>query len=904
MNGNQAFVWMRMICVAVLLAGFASGARAGEAPASSAELALPEKFANTPANTWVMLDVGGYGARGSVGLVYLPEEQAFLMVGGTLGKGSPYSEVTLNLKEARWENRFPVGKEGKWGDATGPSKAPAQDGYTAFKDAEGNIRPNLAFGYNHNMGLWGNAAYDQARGKVVVPFHRISQTYEYDPKARTWQLLESAAKTPYTFWDDTVFGAMCYDPVNKEVLAGQCRWALRNGQWEELKFGSELVNGLRGKAEALALRTRKLIGACRARFYITENEAMAKAKLDELAAGLAKEFGAYASELDGAASKAGAYEKQQLGWAAEDLKKAMECMGKAEALLKTSVTPDGIAVAEDAWEALDDVVEDLAVAPPKRAYCRPAVDEKLGKILVFGGHRLDRLVADTWIYDCKTRTWEQRRPKLSPAPRYGHGLVWLPKSGKFLLVDGAGRTESWCYDLEVDAWNLLDDGGVKRDSLTSNASTWGWQPEVSVAAPGDLVITISNRNESKVPRYSTWAARIDVTKVDAEGTQKKGVPFRTELFEGGPTADPRWYEKNAGTIDTAAQQAWIDQLPANVWVTRDHNGQKNNPKDNRAWGTTIYDPEHDQILQWGGGHVAYTGNCVLHYSLRSNQFYIGHRPEWGLVYAAGQGGMKISTSYRNRAFMTGHSYHSYGYDPVSGKVLVCGQTLEEETVKASLYFCYDPAATEWLPAPIPTPFKAHYGHDRLYPTAGGLLGWASGEFWRPDVAGLKWEKLPRSGVKLPGGGHEAHGMVHDTKRNRLLLFSHHSKGDVAAYDLKSGEVTALGPEGKGTTKSIMCRELVYLPEWDAVLVASCVPDAEGKVRWPLYDCAKNAWRAVLLSGSEPAGKAYNVSLGLMYDAKRKLIWAADHGANISALRLDLKTADVKPLEGPASAGGK
>ena len=87
-----------------------------------------------------------------------------------------------------------------------------------------------------------------------------------------------------------------------------------------------------------------------------------------------------------------------------------------------------------------------------------------------------------------------------------------------------------------------------------------------------------------------------------------------------------------------------------------------------------------------------------------------------------------------------------------------------------------------------------------------------------------------------------------------------------------------------------------------------VPDAEGRMRWPLYDCEKNAWKAVLLAGSDPIGKgkdAYNVSLGLVYDAKRKLIWAADHVANISALRLDLKAADVRPMEEPApAAGGK
>lgn len=39
----------------------------------------------------------------------------------------------------------------------------------------------------------------------------------------------------------------------------------------------------------------------------------------------------------------------------------------------------------------------------------------------------------------------------------------------------------------------------------------------------------------------------------------------------------------------------------------------------------------------------------------------------------------------------------------------------------------------------------------------------------------------------------------------------------------------------------------------------------------------------------------NVSLGLVYDAKRKLFRAVDTNSRVFALRLDLKTADVQPL---------
>ena len=39
----------------------------------------------------------------------------------------------------------------------------------------------------------------------------------------------------------------------------------------------------------------------------------------------------------------------------------------------------------------------------------------------------------------------------------------------------------------------------------------------------------------------------------------------------------------------------------------------------------------------------------------------------------------------------------------------------------------------------------------------------------------------------------------------------------------------------------------------------------------------------------------NVSLGMMYDAKRKLFWAVDTRSKVFVLRLDPKSADVRAL---------
>jgi hypothetical protein len=895
--------------VAVALAMFETvSAMGGEIVTGGS--ALPVSLTSAPPNTWKMIDVGGYGQRNSVGLVFLPDQQRFLLLGGAMqGKDSPYSEVTLNLEKSRWENYFPVGKEGRWGPVSGPCSAP---GYAyrapAFQDVEGNFRPNLRYGYNHTMELWGMCAFDRSRGKVIVPWHVLKRNTEYDPKSRTWQFVETADEAPSEFWDDCVFGAMCYDPLNREVLAGQGRWVYRGGMWEKRSFGSPLINGLRDKIEQARLRTRQLIGACRARFYVTESDAMAKGPLDGTASAILRDLGQRSAEVSAAAANAHGHEKVQLGWAGEDLQEARERLNPAVGLLKQEMTTEAIHAVEGAWESLDAAAEDLAAAPPRRAFGRVACDEDRGKIVLFGGHGLDRLVADTWVYDCKTKTWQSRRPALSPSPRAGHGLVWLPGCGKVLLVDGFQEgykavAETWTYDLDANQWALLAEG-EPRKPLTSHGSTWGWQPEPSAAGPGDVVVTLSNRHsENGGTRFSTWVARIDATKVDAEGTRRLGGPHGTVIYVGGKTADPRWYEQNAGRVDTAAQQAWLDRLPANTWVLCE--SAKNRPEDNRAWGTAVLDPEGDQVLHWGGGHVAYTGNSVLHYSLRSNQYFIGHRPEDGLMYAHGQGGMKMAVTYRNRAFMTGHSYHSQAYHPGAKKLIVCGQD-PQVMVKAWLFFGYDPQAGEWLPGPIPAPFPPNYAMTVLCSVPSGVVAWNGPDLWRLDQQCRAWEKLPLTGCRLPEGGPDLHGMTYDSHRARLLLFSRHAKGDVVAYDMKSGQAARLAPAGMAAQPAMSCREVVYLPQFDSVLVGCRVRDARAMMRWAVFDCEKNAWKAVLLSGDDPisgpkgraAQNAFSAELGLMHDAKRRLIWAVDSHTNVFALRLDLKTADSISLAEP------
>ncbi|MCG3177983.1 MAG: hypothetical protein BIFFINMI_00306 [Phycisphaerae bacterium] len=66
--------------------------------------------------------------------------------------------------------------------------------------------------------------------------------------------------------------------------------------------------------------------------------------------------------------------------------------------------------------------------------------------------------------------------------------------------------------------------------------------------------------------------------------------------------------------------------------------------------------------------------------------------------------------------------------------------------------------------------------------------------------------------------------------------------------------------------------------------------------WPVYDCTKNAWFGAKLGGTDPMGKnAFDVSMALVYDPNRRLVWTVDANGQLSVLRFAPKTADLADL---------
>ncbi|HEV3026461.1 MAG TPA: hypothetical protein VG457_02755, partial [Planctomycetota bacterium] len=243
---------------------------------------------------------------------------------------------------------------------------------------------------------------------------------------------------------------------------------------------------------------------------------------------------------------------------------------------------------------------------------------------------------------------------------------------------------------------------------------------------------------------------------------------------------------------------------------------------------------------------------------------------------------------------------NYGYDPILKRMLFTG--------RREHCYIYDPDLGDWTTR-IAKPKGMVYG-DCFYtltltPTPQGLVCWTpEGKVFRFKADGSEWVEFPLEGAKMPGSVVDNSTIVYDAKRDRLLAVrkgygdKNPFDGTVAQVDLRSGDVTILSPEGKEKASAIpyLC-QLRYAPAYDLVLGGCTLePDAEGIRRTPAFDCAGGRWVSLKIGGEDPSGqKGRNVSLGMMFDAKRNLFWAVDTNSNVFVLRLEVPAADVKPL---------
>ena len=530
----------------------------------------------------------------------------------------------------------------------------------------------------------------------------------------------------------------------------------------------------------------------------------------------------------------------------------LETIGKqvtdVAAALEKGALPEAIEALWKVQVALEKAAELLGAEPGARALS-PIVWEPMNNVFVlFGGDHLDFLRNDIWLFDPVKKSWEMRMPAAAPPPRANHKIV------------AAG------------------DGTIKiSGGYTYYNDIWYMGPPYQLHEDGEWTYDLAK---------NTWT-----NSAGAKGVPADSRTYRAKLFH------PLTYVKGPKP-DAAAAAKTLEALPANTWAVMN---PPLKPKMNRDWGSACIDTNRDVMLRWSGGHSAHGGSDVIIYHFATNRWELPFPVEFPLGQTYSNTSYPGGFNFNRRPWVTGHTYKNFGYDPVGRKMLFLGHS--------AWNYIFDPVKADWVgrlrkpkilsyrscfyTLTVCTAGKSLYAWGGIYGHAISLNKW--------DAAKQTWNQLKVTGAKLPGPQVDHSGMSYDSKRDRLILFPKKFGGALYALNCKTNELSKLTPtSGNDVVKKFsFWRELVYVPDADAIVNIGQTTMLGGERVTLAYDCAKNTWLGLKIGGPNPAGKGgRNVSQGAVYDPKRKLVWATSSRSQMWVLRLDIAKAGKADLTVP------
>jgi hypothetical protein len=566
-------------------------------------------------------------------------------------------------------------------------------------------------------------------------------------------------------------------------------------------------------------------------------------------------------------------------------------------------------IAAQHWRKLEGTV------PPRRAYSQMVTDADRDKVLLFGGDTLDSLKSDTWMFDFATEKWTELHPSHRPSPRFGHAMVFLPKSRQIVLWSGYEYNPSydsnpdapayryklplelWRWDWDRTDWRLIR----AMPSNTALTSALGAFADPTAANSDDVLLFYRYLDRHNAAGTNqTWALRVDASVEDAPGTKANSVPDGAVMRRTG-RYDPSWFAASnpASQAEKAAHRATIDNAPSNTWIPIT---TPNRPTANQYWGTVTIDPAGQKIYRWSGGHSSYTGTDVLEYDIQGNRFSISYRPELPLEWIGASSGTPGDVSFKGRPFLTAHSYKMYAFAPAFGKVVVA---------KSPYTYFYDPIRHDFDPNPVAFNFNDVRDNVMLTATRAGVVAWSVSGVFEIGNDGAGWKKIAQPFGEKGTPYRDNSSLVYDSTRERVLLFpaGSTSPGQVWDLNLTSGALTDLVPQGLAGMRAAfpspefniqrMFRDAVYIPEQDVVLVPKMISATTTSFRVPVYDVAENRWYSYHLRPTSVAPLftrgSGSASTSVTYDNVNKRVWALDGQARIWLLKFDKTIASKSAL---------
>ncbi|MBL8910928.1 MAG: hypothetical protein JNM17_09525 [Archangium sp.] len=551
----------------------------------------------------------------------------------------------------------------------------------------------------------------------------------------------------------------------------------------------------------------------------------------------------------------------------------------------------------------------LATEPPQRSYPSLSTDPERDQALLFGGDQLDQLLSDTWTFDFATEQWTEHTPPVSPTPRGGHRLLYLPGARTTVLLGGFTSSsttdyvaspysslpmELWRFDFASHTWALIKRfAPMTAPSLGPSPTNAGFTFGAAVGSGDVAVLHIKNGYPDDQARGETWAIRIDPSVTDTAGTTMYGATPGT-VTRRGDRYDPAWFS-DAGVPDAgelASISARITGAADNVWVSVP---SPNRPATNHDWGTAAFNGDDGQLLRWSGGHSAWSGTDVLQYTIDQNRFSIGYRPELPFERTFTNDQMPGHWSPKGRPWMAVHTYKMYTYSRALRRMVI---------YKNPYTFFYDASASvmEFDLTRVRQELGGNQYVNTLVEIPTGVLAWTPDGLFKLESRSGPWvELMPTAmgGAALPQMGPDNQTAVYEPSGDRVLFISSvgNAKGEVFEYSLANNTLRALNPAGKADMAANMSgfiRESALMPGTSLILCAigfqTPADVTAGVTRVPVYDAMNNRWSAWRLNM-----QSYGNSFAVVSDPARARIWGLGQNNQVFLLKLNAATADIETL---------
>jgi hypothetical protein len=579
----------------------------------------------------------------------------------------------------------------------------------------------------------------------------------------------------------------------------------------------------------------------------------------------------------------------------------------------------------------------LEIQPPPRMNMRMVCDLNHQVLVLFGGDSQSHYLADTWLYDLKSRTWRMSKIQTGPEARAGHFTLYDPQSGWVIIGGGYNSkdlTDMWAYDVGGDRWQRLTGGVPTGFYLTADLA-----PEKKSI----LLVTNTKRPGDTMTCNVVYPVRTTyVYRIDHSGWVQTSSALPTQV------ALPKVPSNQAAQPQAAAEneEERLRTLPVNQWV---HLSSPSRAAPVRTWGSATFDTDHGQILYWGGEHCGYQGNDVDAYDVHSHT-WIGKEPVPESPERNWNHGVRLAgVTFQGKPW-TVHGRRIYAYDPVSHKMIMTrpirsstgydpemlrpfptSLVAEYQGFRDALSsppssyvkyvtWTYDPTTANWellgeAPSGVDTLVSTSHGVVGIninWPSrlndAGYLLPWSprlppeDKAIYLLDVAHRHWQRLSE-GQPSPQNLYEMTSLAFDSKNDQVILHGAGQKREeLWTFDLRSHRWKNMQPivvDPPGGSPPVCSREAVYIPGEEVVMFFGIPTGGKRLSAVWTYVITQNQWRLVSIPWGADAGAATgsNQNRAMVYDPARGLVFLVlgqggdDEGkASVYALRFRLPKA--------------